>query len=120
MASIPEERLQCEITEEAAGNGKPTMVVKCRGRLVAGNTEPLRAAVQPLIARGGRVVIDCSALQYVDSMGLGALVALKVSSLHAGSGIVEFAELSPRIKELLRITKLTEYLAQPDTINYGG
>lgn len=117
---MPEEPLRCEITEVPAAQGKPTTRVLCHGRLVAGNTEPLRAAVQPLINRGGPVVIDCAGLQYVDSMGLGALVALKVSSVHKGFGTLEFVNLSPRIKELLRITKLTEYLGRPDTINYGG
>ena len=120
MAVSPEEPLRCEITEEPAGQGKPITRVKCFGRLVAGNTDPLREAVQPLILRGGPVVIDCSELQYVDSMGLGALVALKVSSVHKGFGTLEFVNLSPRIKELLRITKLMDYLARPDTINYGG
>lgn len=119
MAVSPEEVLHCEITEAPEGHSKVTAYVKPKGRLVAGNTEPLKAAVQPFINRGGRVVIDCSELLYVDSMGLGALVALKVSSVHKGFGTLEFVNLSPRVKELLRITKLTEYLARPDTINYG-
>ena len=114
-----QEKFRCETTESTDDQGRMTSTVKCYGRFVAGNTDPLREAVVPLLSRGGRVVIDCSEVAYMDSMGLGAIVALKVSSVHKGSGTLEFVNLTPRIKELLRLTKLTEYLARPDTINYG-
>lgn len=116
MSTTAQDRFYCEVVN---AEDRQITTVMCHGRLVAGDTEGLRDAVHPLLEGGGRIAIDCSDLKYVDSMGLGALVALKVSSLHKGSGTVEFVNLTPRVKELLRITKLTEYLARPDTINYG-
>ena len=119
MEVSAQEQFRCEVTESTDDQGRTTSTVKCHGRFVAGSTEPLRAAVAPLLSRGGHVVIDCSGVASMDSMGLGAIVALKVSSVHKGNGTLEFVNLTPRIKELLRLTKLTEYLARPDTINYG-
>jgi anti-anti-sigma regulatory factor len=43
----------------------------------------------------------------VDSSGLGTLVGLKVSAVGAGYCTLECANLSPRVQELLRLTKLT-------------
>ena len=40
--------------------------------------------------------------------GLGALVGLKVSAIKQGLCILEFANIPPRMLELLRITRLTE------------
>ena len=120
MPETAQEGFHAEVKETQDAQSGRTVHVLCHGRLVAGDTEPLRTTVAPLIARGGRLVIDCSDITYIDSMGLGALVALKVSSVHKGFGTLEFTNLSPRIKELLRITKLTEYLSRPDTVNYGG
>ena len=120
MPEIGQELFHCEIEERIDDQHRPTTVVHGNGRLVTGDTETIRAAVHSLIVRGGRTVVDCAGVTYIDSMGLGVLVALKVSSVHKGLGALEFTNLSPRIKELLRITKLTEYLARPDTINYGS
>lgn len=120
MAVLEEDTFRCEVESMQDGAVQPGTRVVCHGRLVIGQTEALRKAVQPLLAAGGRIVIDCSDLAYVDSMGLGTLVSLKVSSMHKGSATLEFVNLTPRIKDLLRITHLTEYLARPDTINYGG
>jgi anti-anti-sigma factor len=62
--------------------------------------------VKPLIAQGGRIVLDFADLEYLDSSGLGALVGLKVSALHQGLVKLELENLSPRIKELLKMTNL--------------
>jgi anti-anti-sigma regulatory factor len=44
----------------------------------------------------------------LDSSGLGALVGLKVSAINQGLCILEFANMTPRVMELLRITRLTQ------------
>ena len=120
MPEATQEKFHAEVNETRDAHDVLTSRVVCHGRLVAGDTETIRSVVYPLIVRGGQIVIDCSDISYVDSMGLGSLVALKVSSVHKGFGTIEFINLSPRIKELLRITKLTEYLSRPDTINLGS
>jgi anti-anti-sigma regulatory factor len=41
-------------------------------------------------------------------MGLGTLVGLKVSAINEGYCTLKLEKLSPRIQELLRLTKLTQ------------
>jgi anti-anti-sigma factor len=47
-------------------------------------------------------------VSYVDSSGLGTLVGLKVSALKEGYCKLELFNLSPRVKELLRLSNLTQ------------
>ena len=98
MSATAQEVFRCEINESGDEGRRKVIRVVCHGRLVAGDTETIRAAVYPLIVKGGWIIIDCSDLAFVDSMGLGVLVSLKVSSVHKGSGTLEFVHLSPRIK----------------------
>ena len=54
----------------------------------------------------GAIIIDLGDVNFLDSSGLGALVGLKASAIHQGYCILELANLTPRVLELLRITKL--------------
>lgn len=67
--------------------------------------------VKPLIAKGGRVLIDLEDVTNLDSSGLGTLVGLKASALNAGYCRLELVNATPRILDLLRITKLTQMFA---------
>ena len=80
-------------------------VVRCRGRLVAGVGDAFYAKVSKLIPDNQRIVLDLTDLTHVDSMGLGALVRLYVSSKAAGCSL-ELINLGRRIRELLGITHL--------------
>ena len=100
--------LQCDVEKTAEGVSPRVATVTCHGRLVAGTAEVLKEAVKPLIASGGQIVVDLSDVQYVDSMGLGSLVGLKVSAIGAGYCTLEFRNLSQKVQELMRITHLTE------------
>jgi len=95
-----------KLPEDAQGN-KVTMI-KCHGRLATENSADLKGAVTPPIPLGGRIVIDLSDLNYLDSTGLGTLVALKASAINQGLCILEFVNMTPRILELLRITNSTK------------
>jgi anti-anti-sigma factor len=64
--------------------------------------------IKPLILQGGRILIDLTAVEHLDSSGLGTLVGLKASAVNAGYCRLELVNLTPRITELLRITKLTQ------------
>jgi anti-sigma B factor antagonist len=90
-----------------SATGRITTVV-LHGRLVAENNAELKGLLKPLIAAGGRIVLNFSDVSYMDSSGLGALVVLKMSSINAGFGTLEFEHLSQRVQELLRLTNLTE------------
>ena len=88
--------------------------IALHGKVVTENTADLKALLKPLIASGGRIVLDFSDVSYLDSSGLGALVVLKMSSIKTGFGTLEFEHLSQRVQELLRLTNLTElFKSQP-------
>ena len=82
-------------------------LLHCHGRLVAGATSVLSAAVTPLIPGTKRIVLDLSDLQHTDSMGLGALVRLFVSAKAAGCNL-ELMHLSKQISHLLGLTNLSQ------------
>ena len=106
MAPLDSFRYEVEKSGEDQHGNKIT-TIKCHGRLMSENTSDLKALVKSLIARGGRIVIDLGDLIYIDSAGLGALVGLKVSAMNQGHCQLEFVKMTPRILELLRITRLT-------------
>jgi anti-sigma B factor antagonist len=91
----------------------PLTTIKCHGKLTVGSAAELKNFVQPLIDAGGHhIVIDCSDLQLVDSSGLGTLVGLKVSAINKGLVHLELVNLSSRVAELLKLTRLTELLTR--------
>jgi anti-anti-sigma factor len=111
MGTAPRGSLQFEIekSKDELNNGVTT--VRCHGRIVSDTASELRDAVKPLIPEGGRILIDLTDVEHLDSSGLGTLVGLKASALNAGYCRLELVNLSPRIADLLRLTKLTQLLA---------
>jgi anti-anti-sigma factor len=84
--------------------------VKCHGRIVADTANELKQLVKPMIPKCRRIVLDLSDVNFVDSSGLGTLVGLKVSAASAAYCTLEFVNLSPLVKELFNLTKLTNLL----------
>jgi anti-sigma B factor antagonist len=111
--AVPGATFHYEVEETEDANHYVTRTIKCHGKLVTENTAELRELVSPLIARGGgRIVLDFSDLEYIDSSGLGALVGLKVSAINRGLCILELVNLTPRVQELLSITYLLQLFSQ--------
>jgi len=108
----PQGSFHCEVEDlpdDQRGNKVTT--VKCHGRLTSENASKIKEVVKPLIARGGRTIVDLGDLSFLDSSGLGALVGLKVSAINQGLCILEFTNMTPRVLELLRITRLMGILS---------
>ena len=84
-----------------------TATVRCHGRLVHQTANELRDVVKPRIPQGGVIVIDLTDVSFMDSLGLGTLVGLKVSAINEGYCRLTVVNLTPRIQELLRLTQLT-------------
>lgn len=83
-----------------------TVVVGIEGHLVVGNRNELKQLVLDQLDRGERHFrIDLGRTRYVDSSGLGVLVALskKVSHEH---GTFSLARLDPDMRTLFDLTKL--------------
>jgi anti-anti-sigma factor len=108
MAIAQDAEFRYEVEESADATGWKTTTIHCHGRLVSQTAGQLKELVKPLIPEGGRIVLDFSDLVYLDSSGLGALVGLKVSALHQGLVKLELENLSPRLKDLLTMTSLTQ------------
>jgi anti-anti-sigma factor len=104
----PSESFRCEVekSNDKDEQGNQVTTVKCHGRLVSDTAGEMKEAVRPLITLGGRIVIELSDVNYLDSSGLGVLVGLKASAIKQGYCMLELANMTPRVLELLRITNL--------------
>ncbi len=108
MATVPEAQrllnIQCQVSED----GTPTLV--CRGRINLESANALRAEVKNLSSTHRTVLADLSAVDAVDSAGLGSILGTYVSAKNDGCELV-LVNVHPRVKDLLNITKLTSVLA---------
>jgi anti-sigma B factor antagonist len=105
----PDRSFHCEVEKpkEKDERGNQVTAVKCHGRLVSETASAVKEVVKPLISLGGRIVVDLGGVSQLDSSGLGVLVGLKASAINQGYCILEFANMTPRVLELLRLTHLT-------------
>jgi anti-anti-sigma factor len=112
MSSAPGSAFHYEVEETVDANNYTTTTIKCHGKLISSNSPEIRELVAPLIQRGGKIILDFTDLEYLDSSGLGALVTLKVSSINRGLCVLELKNLTPRVKKLLSITNLLQLFGQ--------
>lgn len=82
-------------------------VLTLKGRLVLDDgDDSLRERVERLIAAGRvRLLLDMAAVDYVDSAGVGVLVA-KYLSVRRRGGDLRFVHLSPRVMHVMEIAHL--------------
>ena len=97
-----------ELEESKDENGNQVTTIKCHGELVSDTAGQIKELVRPIILPGGRIIIDLADVKHLDSAGLGALVGLKASAIEQGLCILELANMTPGVLELLRITHLTQ------------
>ncbi len=83
------------------------LAVECNGRIVFGEESALlRDDVKGAIANGQkRIVLNLAEVNYIDSGGLGTLVALHTTA-HMAGGAIKLANLTKRVGDLLQVTKL--------------
>ena len=81
-------------------------IVDASGRIVFGDeSASLRETVKKLILENKRIVLNLGDVTYIDSGGLGTLVALYTTARSAG-GTIKLASLTKRVGDLLQVTKL--------------
>jgi anti-sigma B factor antagonist len=82
-------------------------VMELSGRVTLGEeSNQLRTKIKDILAQGKkRLVLDLGNVSYIDSAGLGTLVAGYTSSQNQGAGM-KLANLTKRFREQLNITKL--------------
>lgn len=83
------------------------IVVDAGGRLTLGEgTSLLRSKLRELVAGGSRrILLNMAEVTYIDSSGLGELVAAYTTVATAG-GHLKLLNLGKRVHDLLKITKL--------------
>jgi anti-sigma B factor antagonist len=83
------------------------LAFECNGRIVFGDESSLlRDEVKKAIADGNkRIVLNLGEVNYIDSGGLGTLVALHTTA-HNADGSIKLASLTKRVGDLLQVTKL--------------
>lgn len=81
-------------------------IVDCNGRIVFGEeAAALRETVKDLIPKAQKIILNLKNVTYIDSGGLGTLVGLHTSA-HGSGADVKLANLTPRVGQLLQVTKL--------------
>jgi anti-sigma B factor antagonist len=82
-------------------------VLQLSGRITLGEeSSQLRTKIKDVLGQGKtRLVLDLAEVTYIDSAGLGTLVAGFTSAQNQGANM-KLANLTKRFDELLHITKL--------------
>jgi anti-sigma B factor antagonist len=82
-------------------------VVDVSGRIVLGDeTSALRETIRDLIRQGKkRIVLNLAEVSYIDSSGVGELVAGYTAVRHEG-GELKLLNLTKKVHDLLQVTKL--------------
>jgi len=91
-------------------------VVELDGRIVLGEeSNSFREKLRRLVAEGKKkIVLNMSEIKYIDSAGLGALVAVHISAKNQGAS-VRLCHLGKKFHEVMQITKLLTVFDVYDT-----
>jgi anti-anti-sigma factor len=91
-------------------------VLKCDGRLTMAAAPALRSAIDEAVTAGRvRLVVDLAGTSFVDSSGLGALVAGLKRTRQAG-GDLRIASAQEQVRMVLNLTNLDRILQPFDTV----
>ena len=86
---------------------KGVLVVHLQGPITLGQgTELLRSLVQEALDTGKKnILLNLSEVFYIDSSGLGELVAAYTTATHRG-GRLKLMKLTPRVRDVVQLTKV--------------
>src|ERR1035441_7420047 len=92
-------------------------VLQLSGRITLGEeSSQLRTKIKDVLGQGNtRLVLDLAEVAYIDSAGLGTLVAGFTSAQNQGANM-KLANLTKRFTETLNITKLVTVFDVYDTV----
>jgi anti-sigma B factor antagonist len=107
---MPTQATPISLTVEIERKGDQC-IVHCRGRLVSGVCSFFVKKVHGLIPQSKLIVLELTHLEWVDSMGLGALVRIYVACKRSGCEL-RLINLGPRVKEMLGLTNLLGVFAE--------
>jgi anti-sigma B factor antagonist len=92
-----------EITERER---EGIVILGLKGRLTAGESNPVREKITELLAAGkANIIFDLAHVEYIDSTGLGGLV-ISYTQIKKAGGALKLMNLNRRNVELLALTRL--------------
>ena len=93
-----------ELIERTAENG--TLVIECRGdNLDASNVRDFRENMKRLMKDHPHVVLDMSAMKFVDSSGLGALIAC-LRDANSRKGDLRLSAMARPVRALFELMRM--------------
>jgi anti-sigma B factor antagonist len=103
-----------QIVEKESGG---VTILALSGRITLGEeSNQLRSHIKEMLSEGAkRLVLDLGDVSYIDSAGLGTLVAGYTSSQSQGA-MMKLANLTKRFREQLNITKLVTVFDVYDSV----
>lgn len=107
---------------ESANIDASTAIIRPEGRLTMVSTGGLRSLIAETVAGGHtHVIIDLSECEFIDSSGLGALVAGLKTARQAG-GDLRIARPTDQVRTVLELTNLDRVLRPSASIQgaFGG
>jgi len=90
-------------------------LVEVSGRLTSFETKAFQQVIHGLLKRGlTNIVLNLTALDYLDSSGIGELVREYLRVVKQG-GAMKVVGLAPRVEEILKVTQLYQVFPEfPD------
>jgi anti-sigma B factor antagonist len=86
--------------------GADTAVLSLAGEIDVANVAQVRSAAVELLERGATsLIVDLSAIEYIDSSGMGMLVGLK-KRLADSNGNITIVGVGGRVKRVFEVTGL--------------
>lgn len=93
-----------------------SVVLKISGSVSITEAEPLREKLEELIAEKVPVIVlDLSEMDFICSMGLGAMISAHLKCRHH-CGQIKLVNPTPAVQELLETTRLTKLFGVYDTV----
>ena len=92
------------------------LVITVKGDIDAYHSADFKKEVKEKIAsfKGMKIVLDLSNVAYIDSAGLGSLVAILKDAKNAGKSFV-LSSLKPNVKRIFEMTRLDKVFRIVDT-----
>ncbi len=87
--------------------------IRCSGRITYETAPQLRQSARTLIGESKRLVLDFKDVGYIDSSGLGTIVAILISARKAHCEL-KFINMTNRVRDLFVLTRVVEELEEPD------
>jgi len=99
---------------ELEQDGGVTVAHVCSESLSANNVKDFKSKIANLLTPDARIVLDMGRLKFVDSSGIGALVAC-ASSLNQLNGSLRLCNLTTQVRNLFELVQVNKLFQVFDT-----